>query len=312
MKKKRMVLLVALVISMSMSLTGCKSSDYKKGVEYQESGDYSSALEMYKGIDGYENYKDTAERVETCEAMIDAIEKYDAAKTELEAKNTELETLISDSETLVAEGKTALDETLIPALETCISETKTVKQEVPDMPDTAESILSTVETMNAVDYTDAIGKLSDSKAALEKSIKQYELVDNPTEAYVIECLQKVEHIADISAVTEDNDPNGHLNKPGGYTATVYYSDDRISLDTSIYGTSVIEQGTDGGGAIEVYSTVEDAEKRRDYLATYDGGIFASGTHTVIGTVLVRTSDELKASEQQDMEARIIAALTYVE
>lgn len=312
MKKKRMVLLVALVISMSMSLTGCKSSDYKKGVEYQESGDYSSALEMYKGIDGYENYKDTAERVETCEAMIDAIEKYDAAQTELEAKNTELETLISDSETLVAEGKTALDETLIPALETCISETKTVKQEVPGMPDTADSILSTVETMNAVDYTDAIGKLSDSKAALEKSIKQYELVDNPTEAYVIECLQKVEHIADISAVTEDNDPNGHLNKPGGYTATVYYSDDRISLDTSIYGTSVIEQGTDGGGAIEVYSTVEDAEKRRDYLATYDGGIFASGTHTVIGTVLVRTSDELKASEQQDMEARIIAALTYVE
>lgn len=312
MKKKKMVLVAALVITMSISLTGCKSSDYKKGVEYQESGEYSSALEMYKGIDGYENYKDTAERVETCEAMINAIEQYDAAKTELEAKNTELETLISDSEALVSEGKTALDETLIPALETSISDTKTVKQEVPDMPDTADSILSTVETMNAVDYTDAMGKLNDSKAALEKSIKQYELVDNPTEAYVIECLQKVEHVADISAVTEDNDPNGHLNKPGGYTATVYYSDDRISLDTSIHGTSVIEQGTDGGGAIEVYSTVEDAEKRRDYLAVYDGGIFASGTHTVIGTVLVRTSDELKASEQQDMEARIIAALTYVE
>jgi hypothetical protein len=312
MKKKKMVLVAALVITMSISLTGCKSSDYKKGVEYQESGEYSSALEMYKGIDGYENYKDTAERVETCEVMINAIEQYNTAKTELESKNTELETLISDSEALVAEGKTALDETLIPALETSISETKTVEQEVPDMPDTADSILSTAEAMNAVDYTDAMGKLNDSKAALEKSIKQYELVDNPTEAYVIECLQKVEHVADISAVTEDNDPNGQLNKPGGYTATVYYSDDRISLDSSIYGTSVIEQGTDGGGAIEVYSTVEDAEKRRDYLAAYDGGIFASGTHTVIGTVLVRTSNELKGSEQQDMEAKIIAALTYVE
>ena len=312
MKKKKMVLVAALVITMSISLTGCKSSDYKKGVEYQESGEYSSALEMYKGIDGYENYKDTAERVETCEAMINAIEQYDAAKTELEAKNTELETLISDSEALVSEGKTALDETLIPALETSISETKTVEQEVPDMPDTADSILSTAEAMNAVDYTDAMGKLNDSKAALEKSIKQYELVDNPTEAYVIECLQNVEHVADISAVTEDNDPNGQLNKPGGYTATVYYSDDRIFLDSSFYGTSVIEQGTDGGGAIEVYSTVEDAEKRRDYLAAYDGGIFASGTHTVIGTVLVRTSNELKGSEQQDMEAKIIAALTYVE
>ena len=312
MKKGKIIPVVALAIVMCIGLTGCKSSDYKKGVEYQEAGEYSSALEMYTGIEGYENYKDTAERVETCEAMIAAIEEYDTAKTELEGKNAELETLISDSEALISEGKTALDETLIPALETSISETKTVEQEVPDMPDSAEDILSAVATMNAVDYTDAMTKLSESKAALEKSIKQYELVDNPTEAYVIECLSKVEHVADISAVTEDNDPNGNLNKPGGYTATVYYSDDRISLDTAIYGVSVIDQGTDGGGAIEVYSTVEDAEKRRDYLATYDGGILASGTHTVIGTVLVRTSNELKASEQQDMEAKIIAALTYVE
>lgn len=312
MKRKRMIPVVALAIIMSMNLSGCKSSDYKKGVEYQEAGEYSSALEMYKGIEEYENYKDTAERVETCEAMIVAIKEYDAAKIELEEKNTELETLISDSEALVSEEKKPLDETLIPALENSISETKAVKQEVPDMPDTAENILSTVETMNAVDYTNAITKLNESKMALEKSIKQYELVDNPTEAYVIECLRKVEHVAEISAVTEDNDPNGNLNKPGGYTATIYYSDDRISLDSSIYGTSVIEQGTDGGGAIEVYSTTEDAERRVDYLATYDGGLFASGTHTVIGTVLVRTSNELKASEQQDMEDKIIAALTYIE
>lgn len=312
MKRKRMIPVIVLAIVMSMGLTGCKSSDYKKGVEYQESGDYSGALEMYKGIESYEDYKDTAERVEICEAMAAAIKEYDTAKSDLEEKNKELDTLISDSETLVSEGKTALDETLLPALETSISETKTVKQEVPDMPDTAEDILTTVETMKAVDYTDAMTKLSDSKAALEKSIKQYELVDNPSEAYVIECLGKVEHVADISAVTEDNDPNGNLNKPGGYTATVYYSDDRISLDSSVYGTSVIDQGTGGGGAIEVYATAEDAEKRRDYLATYDGGIFASGTHTVVGTVLVRTSNELKASEQQDMEAKLIAALTYVE
>ena len=38
--------------------------------------------------------------------------------------------------------------------------------------------------------------------------------------------------------------------------------------------------------------MDDAEKRRDYLATYDGTIYANGTHTVIGTVLVRTSNKL--------------------
>ena len=154
--------------------------------------------------------------------------------------------------------------------------------------------------------------LLDSKAAFEKSLKQYELVTNPSEAYVIKRLTGIEHISDISAVTEDNDPNGNLNKPGGYTATVYYRDDRLNLDPEIYGKTVIEQGTNGGGAIEVYATVEDAEKRRDYLATFDGTITASGTHTVIGTVLVRTSNNLKASEQKDMEAKLIETLTYVE
>ncbi|MBP3388340.1 MAG: hypothetical protein J6K98_00530, partial [Clostridia bacterium] len=87
---------------------------------------------------------------------------------------------------------------------------------------------------------------------------------------------------------------------------------KLKLDKFIYGDTLIEQGTDAGGAIEVYTCVEDAVKRRDYLAVFDGSITASGTHTVIGTVLVRTSNELTASQQKDFEAKLIAALTYIE
>ena len=97
----------------------------------------------------------------------------------------------------------------------------------------------------------------------------------PTEAYVIKCLEKVPNVTGISAVTEDNDPNGNLNKAGGYTSP------------------------------------EDAEKRNTYLASFDGSIFASGSHSVIGTVVVRTSNELKASQQKEMEANIIAALIEI-
>ena len=79
-----------------------------------------------------------------------------------------------------------------------------------------------------------------------------------------------------------------------------------------YKDVLIDKGTDAGGAIEVYSTVEDAEKRRDYLATYDGTIFANGTHTVIGTVLVRTSNELTASQQKELEQKVIEALTKLD
>lgn len=305
-------MVVVIAVFSCLCLTSCKSSDYKKGVEYQASGDYAKALELYRGIEDYENYKDTVDRVNECEAMLAAIGKYNAAKESLEKKNIDLDNLINASESLIAEKKIPLDDTLIPALETTISKTKAAKQNIPEMPVTEAEILEIVKIMDGVDYNEVTTNLNNSKSALEKSIKQYALVDNPAEAYIIECLGKVEHVADISAVTEDNDPNGNLNKPGGYTATVYYSDDRISLDKSIHGNTVIEQGTDGGGGIEVYATVEDAEKRRDYLATFDGGIFASGTHTVIGTVLVRTSNELTASQQQEMEAKIIEVLTYVE
>ena len=72
-----------------------------------------------------------------------------------------------------------------------------------------------------------------------------------------------------------------------------------------------KKGTDAGGSIEVYANVEDATTRNEYLASFDGGIFASGSHTVVGTVLVRTSDELTASQQQTLEANIIAALTEI-
>lgn len=312
MEKKKMVMILTFTMFICLSLTGCRSSDYRKGIECQTSGDYEGALELYRGIKDYENYKDTAKRLNECEAMIAAIDKYNSAKQELEKKNKDLNSLITDSEALIAEKKTPLDDALIPALETTISETKAAKQNIPEMPKTESEILEIVKIMEAVDYSEITTNLNNSKAALEKSIKQYALVDNPSEAYIIKCLGKVEHVVNISAVTEDNDPNGNLNKAGGYTATVYYSDDRISLDKSTYGNTVIEQGTDGGGGIEVYATVKDAEKRRDYLSTYDGSIFASGTHIVIGTVLVRTSNELTASQQQEMEAKIIEVLTYVE
>lgn len=59
---------------------------------------------MYKGIEGYEDYKGTAERVETGEVMVAAIKEYDTGKSDREEKNTELDTLISDFEILVSEG----------------------------------------------------------------------------------------------------------------------------------------------------------------------------------------------------------------
>lgn len=305
---KKTPILGLVVLLLCLSLSGCKSSDYKKAASLEEAGDYSAALEIYKEIS---DYKDSEDHIALCEAMISAIDGYEAAKASAEEKNVVLDTEISSAESVIAEGKKPLDDTLIPALETAISETKAVKVSIPEMPGTAEEINKVTDELNNINYDEIIEKLHAHQDDLEKSIKQYSLVNAPSEAYIIQCLSKVPNVVDISAVTEDNDPNGKLNKAGGYTAQVYFTSDLVNQG-SVIGSTVIEKGTDGGGSIEVYANVEDAEKRNDYLATFDGSLFASGSHTVIGTVLVRTSDELTASQQKEMEANIIAELINIE
>ena len=134
------------------------------------------------------------------------------------------------------------------------------------------------------------------------------LVTAPTEDYVIECLEKVPGILEIEAVTEDTDPMKNLNKPGWYTAHVYFSYELVNQD-DVYGDDLIDKGTDAGGSIEVYKTKSEANERNEYLSAFDGGVLDSGSHTVVGTLVVRTSDELTASQQKTLETNIIAALT---
>lgn len=305
---KKALLTCVILVAVSLGLTGCKSSDYNEALKLEEDNDYSSAAMIYEKLG---EYKDSREHLESCNAMIEAIEKYNGVRSEIEEKNNELETAVSTAETLISEKKPALDDTLAPALETAISEAKAAKKTVPTMPETENEIYTLIDELNTVEYKDVLSNLSDKQMSYEKSIKQYALVDAPTEAYIIECLKKVPNVIDISAVTEDNDPNGHLNKAGGYTAQVYFSSDLVD-QSEVFGDTVIEKGTDCGGSIEVYSTVEDANLRNDYLASYDGGIFASGSHVVVGTVLVRTSDKLTASQQKIMEDDIITVLTMLE
>lgn len=137
-------------------------------------------------------------------------------------------------------------------------------------------------------------------------------VTNPTEAFIVERLSGLPNITGMEAVTEDNDPNGNLNKQGGYTATVYFASDLVD-QSNVYGKTIVDKGTEAGGAIEVYPTVEDANKRNEYLAGFDGaGMLSSGSHSVVGTIVIRTSDKLTASQQKEMEKNIYNSLIEIE
>lgn len=305
----RKILISGILMLMAICLlAGCKGSDYKEAVVLQDVADYEGALAIYETLG---DYKDAQERADECEQYISAINEFEQAKERLEKVNMELDSQVDNAYALVHDEAMALDETFRTALETAISEVKVEKVEAEALPVEPEEINKKIEQYRSVDYSVVLEKLDMAYANLDKSIRQFALVNVPAESYIIQCLGKVENVIDISAVTEDNDPNGKLNKAGGYTAQVFFSSDLIDQN-SVYGTTVIDKGTDCGGSIEVYATVEDAKKREEYLATFDGGLFASGSHAVVGTCLVRTSNELTASQQKKMEADIIEVLTYIE
>lgn len=344
MKSKVCIACVILVII--FCFTGCKSKDYKSAVTLQEAGDYSAALEIYTTLGSYKDsterasqcsnaisyqnavelqsagsytealeiynaikgYQDTDDRIVYCESMIAAIDAYNAAAQSLSVKNDALNSAISTAEDLIISGDPALDPDLVPSLETAITNAQEALSALIDMPEDADAILAAAADMEAVDYTQVSDAIASAQAALEQSIAQYALVNAPAEDYIVDCLSQVPGVIAVAAATEETDTNNLIGKAGSYYARIVFSHELVGKSTA-QGASLVSEGTDCGGSIEVFNTVEDAEKRNTYLGAFDGTIFDSGSHTVIGTVLIRTSSKLKASQQQELEAAIIESLT---
>lgn len=218
---------------------------------------------------------------------------------------------VQEAQAIIDSGNKAYVESLIPALETAISNAKAVDITIPEMPSKLEEIKAETEKLQAVDCTESLASLASAKENAELSIQREQLVTAPSEAYVIERLRAVDWVKDISAVTETNDPNGNLNKQGGYTAQVFFSTPYVN-QSAVYGDSLIDKGTDAGGSIEVYKTKDEATNREAYLGAFDGGILASGSHKVIGSILVRTSDELTASQQKEFEDKLVRSLIHLD
>lgn len=247
----------------------------------------------------------------------EAVNAYNAAVSKIQEKNDKLDTEIKKLQELVDNTDKPLDENTIDAAKEALKNAGAAKVVVGEMPNSTDDIVTKTKELSApVDYSDIIADLTTAYTNLENSKKQYKQVTNPSEDFVMQRILTVDDVVDARAVTEDQDPNGNLHKAGGYTSTIYFESKKVDQSkvyvSGDYKDVLIDKGTDAGGAIEVYSTVEDAEKRRDYLATYDGTIFANGTHTVIGTVLVRTSNELTASQQKELEQKVIEALTKLD
>lgn len=231
--------------------------------------------------------------------------KFNAAVKEVEAKNTELTSAMNDAQKILDKKEVVYDNTTKEAFITALSDAKAAQRKIPDLPKkTADINAETKKLSEPLDYSSVINAISEKQTAYQNSVLQMKQITNPNEDFVIQRLKGIPNISGYQAVTEDHDPNGNLNKQGGYTSTVYFSTPLID-QSSVYGNDIVDKGTECGGAIEVYASEEDAEKRDSYLASFDGaGMLNSGSHKVLGTIVIRTSTKLTATQQNEFTNNI--------
>lgn len=231
--------------------------------------------------------------------------KFNAAVKEVEAKNTELTSAMNGAQKILDKKDAVYDNTTKEAFITALSDAKAAQRKIPDLPKkTADINAETKKLSEPLDYSSVINAISEKQTAYQNSVLQMKQITNPNEDFVIQRLKGIPNISGYQAVTEDHDPNGNLNKQGGYTSTVYFSTPLID-QSSIYGNDIVDKGTECGGAIEVYASEEDAEKRDSYLASFDGaGMLNSGSHKVLGTIVIRTSTKLTATQQNEFTNNI--------
>jgi len=114
----------------------------------------------------------------------------------------------------------------------------------------------------------------------------------------------------VKAVTRDNDVTGFLDKEsGGCKECVYFIYDTIENEQYKDKEDSIARGTDGGGAIEIFANLKDAENRCAYLKEFDDTILDSGSYALIGTMVVRTSYKLSYEKQYELTDEIFKAFT---
>ena len=128
-----------------------------------------------------------------------------------------------------------------------------------------------------------------------------EFVTAPSQEYIVSVLYSNQYIDDIEPVTANNDPNGKLGKEDGYYSAVFFTSNLVNYDKK---QTPIDNGTDGGGCIELFKTEEDAISREKTVAKFK----SSGGHVRLGTVIVRTSSLLNDQDQNKLEESICNAL----
>ena len=106
----------------------------------------------------------------------------------------------------------------------------------------------------------------------------------------------VASVTKIVTITEDNDPNDKIGRPGGYVsaATLYDS-----------GAECTELGAECGATVEVWADAAQAKQRSEFITTAltaANGVLGEEYHYLDGAALLRVAGAVKPSVAKQYEA----------
>lgn len=139
---------------------------------------------------------------------------------------------------------------------------------------------------------------------VERATLVVKQITAPSGEWVMDRLSGVESVTGMQAVTEDLNPDGLLDKEGGYSDCIYFTV-AAAIPDEVPGDSIVAKGTDAGGAVEIYTTLADAEARVEYLAGFNGTVLYSGSYAIVGTMVIRTSYKLQMSNSLSLLVKLL-------
>lgn len=130
----------------------------------------------------------------------------------------------------------------------------------------------------------------------EESAASSPTVELDAEDYTNRLAEAGLPITDIVVVTEETDDNQMLGRPGQYTSKTYFIDERHRGQ----GFQPEEQNT-----VEVFSTVEDATRRREYVEGVIAEMPMFNQYIIqSGTAVMRLDKAITPSQAREYETAL--------
>lgn len=221
-----------------------------------------------------------------------------------QAATVEYNEAVEAFNSIVPEYNAAAEGVAVDNLRGFVQEAQTLSPQGTDYLSVCKAI---VGGNNADKITSDTSVVRDMASELENDVSVLCAIRNPSKEWVAEKLDDVDGIGKTEAVTAYNDPNGMLDKEGGYTSCTYFTTGLLD-DAAVEGSNPVRKGVDGGGAVEVFSTLEDAQARCEYLSGFDGTLLYSGSYAIVGTMVIRTSCLLDDDAQYALTNDIVTSM----